>query len=79
MQKHPRLKRLKWTVDEDKKLTEWVEERGLGTCDWAGFIRHHKDQIDPKRTAVSAAHPFAKPQLVPHQHESVKLYLVRRA
>jgi hypothetical protein len=26
----------------------------MGTCDWAGFIRHYKGQIDSKRTAVRA-------------------------
>ena len=55
-QKQPRPRpRLKWTVEEDQKLKEWVEERGMGTCDWAGFIRHNKGHIDPKRTAVRAS------------------------
>ncbi len=48
-------KRRKWTPDEDEKLTEWVEARGLGTCDWAGFIRAYKEQLAPHRTSVRDA------------------------
>ncbi len=51
-------KRRKWTPDEDEKLTEWVEARGLGTCDWAGFIRAYKEQLAPHRTSVRACCPL---------------------
>ena len=50
-------KRQKWTPEEDELLTDWVEKRGLGTCDWAGFTRQYKGQLAPHRTAVRATHP----------------------